>query len=50
VPSPKAAAKSRRYYRLTRDGREALRTEMERLDALVRTARAERVLARPSRG
>ncbi|HET9371495.1 MAG TPA: helix-turn-helix transcriptional regulator [Vicinamibacterales bacterium] len=45
-----ATAKARRYYRLTRDGREALRTEMERLDALVRTARAERVLIRPTRG
>jgi DNA-binding PadR family transcriptional regulator len=50
VPGPKATAKTRRYYRLTRDGREALRAEMERLDALVRTARAERVLARPTRG
>jgi DNA-binding PadR family transcriptional regulator len=37
----------RRYYRLTRQGRQALQTEIERLDALVRAAR---VRPRTSRG
>jgi len=40
----------RRYYRLTRGGREALRAEVARLEALVDTARARRIVPRPSRG
>src|SRR5688500_8073980 len=40
----------RRYYRLTRDGRQALKTEMARLDALVKLARAQRVVPDSSRG
>jgi DNA-binding PadR family transcriptional regulator len=40
----------RRYYRLTRGGRQALKTEMARLDALVRVARAQRVVPDTSRG
>jgi len=40
----------RRYYRLTRSGRGALTAEMERLDALVREARAQRLFPRTSRG
>jgi len=40
----------RRYYRLSRSGREALRAEVERLDALVRGARARGIVPRPSRG
>ena len=39
----------RRYYRLTRAGREALTAEVERLDALVRAARAHRIVPRTSR-
>jgi DNA-binding PadR family transcriptional regulator len=39
----------RRYYRLTRDGREALRTEIARLDGIVRVARGHRVLPSKSR-
>jgi DNA-binding PadR family transcriptional regulator len=39
----------RRYYRLTRSGREALVAEAERLEALVRMARAQRILPRSSR-
>lgn len=35
----------RRYYRLTDVGREALRTETDRLQALVDAARASRALA-----
>jgi DNA-binding PadR family transcriptional regulator len=40
----------RRYYRLSRPGREALRAEVERLDALVRGARARGITPRTSRG
>jgi DNA-binding PadR family transcriptional regulator len=50
---PARAAKldeRRRYYRLTRSGREALQAEVDRLDALVRTARTQRIVPRGSRG
>ena len=40
----------RRHYRLTRSGRQALRAEVERMDTLVRTARAQRIGGRPARG
>jgi DNA-binding PadR family transcriptional regulator len=51
VPAPaRDADERRRYYRLTRSGREALTAEAERLDALVRAARAQRILPRGSRG
>jgi DNA-binding PadR family transcriptional regulator len=40
----------RRYYRMTRDGREALKTEVDRLASLLDTARAHRILPRASRG
>ena len=40
----------RRYYRLSRSGREALKAEVERLDALVRGARARGIFPRTSRG
>jgi DNA-binding PadR family transcriptional regulator len=40
----------RRYYRLSRSGREALRAEVERLDALIRGARARGIIPRTSRG
>lgn len=40
----------RRYYRLTRDGREALRTEVDRLAALLDTARTHRIEPRRARG
>jgi len=36
----------RRYYRLTRSGRRALKAEVERMDTLVRTARAHQVVPR----
>jgi DNA-binding PadR family transcriptional regulator len=39
----------RRYYRLTRSGRTALKAEVERLDALVRGARARGIAPRTSR-
>jgi DNA-binding PadR family transcriptional regulator len=40
----------RRYYRLTRSGREALTAEARRLEALVQAAREQRILPRSSRG
>src|SRR5437588_6104753 len=40
----------RRYYRLTRSGRDALKAEVDRLDALVRAARAQNIVPRTSRG
>jgi DNA-binding PadR family transcriptional regulator len=39
----------RRYYRLTRAGRDAVKAEAERLEGLVRTARAHRILPRGAR-
>jgi DNA-binding PadR family transcriptional regulator len=39
----------RRYYRLTRDGREVLRTEIDRLEGIVRVARAHQVAPSKSR-
>jgi DNA-binding PadR family transcriptional regulator len=40
----------RRYYRLTRAGREALELEVDRLGALLDAARAHRIHPRGSRG
>src|SRR5688500_8944727 len=51
--APPRVAKSeerRRYYRLTRSGREALQAEVERLDAFLRAARTQRITPRPARG
>jgi DNA-binding PadR family transcriptional regulator len=45
-----AVDERRRHYRLTRSGREALEAEVRRMEGLVRTARAQRIGARPSRG
>jgi DNA-binding PadR family transcriptional regulator len=45
-----AVDERRRHYRLTRSGRHALETEVQRMEGLVRAARAQRVGARPSRG
>ena len=45
---PPGADKRRRYYRLTRPGRDALQAEVDRLGALVRTARAHAIVPRPS--
>jgi DNA-binding PadR family transcriptional regulator len=39
----------RRYYRLSRAGREALKAEVERLDALLRGARARGIVPRATR-
>jgi DNA-binding PadR family transcriptional regulator len=47
--SPAAADVRRRYYRLTRDGREALRAEVDRLGALLDVARTHRIQPRASR-
>jgi DNA-binding PadR family transcriptional regulator len=40
----------RRYYRMTRAGREALRVEVDRLGELLEAARAHRIQPRGSRG
>ena len=45
-----AVDERRRHYRLTRDGRHALESEVRRMEGLVRAARAQRVGTRPSRG
>jgi DNA-binding MarR family transcriptional regulator len=39
----------RRHYRLTKSGREAITNEVERLDELMRLARAHRIVPRSSR-
>src|SRR6185295_17343962 len=49
VEGPEKADERRRYYRLKGLGRRALETEVERMDLLVRAARAERVVSRTSR-
>jgi DNA-binding PadR family transcriptional regulator len=43
---PARATERRRYYRLTRDGRDALKAEVDRMDLLVRAARGQRLLSR----
>ena len=45
-----AVDERRRHYRLTRSGRSALDAEVQRMDKLVRAARAQRVGTRTSRG
>ena len=45
-----ATDERRRYYRLTRTGREALKAEVDRLGALLDVARAHRIQPRGSRG
>jgi DNA-binding PadR family transcriptional regulator len=49
-PDPNAGEERRRYYRLTRRGRAAATAEAERLEALVRSARAKKLLLRPAGG
>ena len=48
-PDPAMDDQRRRYYRMTRQGRRAVSQEAERLDALVRAARAKSLLRRPQR-
>jgi DNA-binding PadR family transcriptional regulator len=50
VEAPDDSDSRRRYYRLTRAGREALRTEVDRLGALLEVARAHRIRPRETRG
>jgi DNA-binding PadR family transcriptional regulator len=40
----------RKHYRLTQAGRRALEGEVQRMDGLVRTARAQHIRPRPTRG
>ena len=42
-PDPELDDERRRYYRLTRLGREVLRAESSRIDVLLRAARAKKV-------
>jgi DNA-binding PadR family transcriptional regulator len=49
VDRPSQADERRRYYRLHAHGRRALEAEVNRMESLVRAARAERVVPRPSR-
>jgi DNA-binding PadR family transcriptional regulator len=50
IDAPAAATDARRrYYRLTRDGREALKAEVDRLGALLDIARTHRIQPRGSR-
>ena len=48
-PDPALDDQRRRYYRVTRQGRRAAIEEAERLEALVRAARAKSLLRRPQR-
>ena len=48
-PDPAMDDQRRRYYRLTRRGHRAATQEAERLEALVRAARAKSLLRRPQR-
>ena len=48
-PDPDLDDQRRRYYRITRQGRQAAVREAERLEALVRAARAKSLLKRPQR-
>jgi DNA-binding PadR family transcriptional regulator len=49
VEAPAAATDARRrYYRLTRDGRQALKTEIDRLAGLLEIARTHRIQPRGS--
>ena len=45
-----AVDERRRHYRLTRPGRQALEAEVQRMEGLVRTARAHRIGGRAARG
>lgn len=49
VEGPNDTDERRRYYRLNGLGRRALEAEVKRMDSLVRAARAERIVPRPSR-
>jgi DNA-binding PadR family transcriptional regulator len=43
------ADERRRYYRLTRTGRKSLEAEVQRMNALLKTARAHNVVPRGSK-
>ena len=47
---PATREDARRYYRITRAGRDALKGEVDRLDVLLRAARAHRIVPRSARG
>ncbi len=43
VSAPEGADSRRRYYRLTRDGRAALNTELERMESVVKKSKSMRL-------
>ena len=49
APAPQDADERRRYYRLTRIGREALKVEVDRLGALLDVARTHKIQPRGAR-
>lgn len=50
APRVMEADERRRYYRLTRNGRKALVAEVDRLDSLLKAARAHRIVPKSSNG
>jgi DNA-binding PadR family transcriptional regulator len=48
--SPATREDARKYYRITRAGREALKGEVDRLDVLLRAAREHHIVPRSVRG
>ena len=48
-PPDDEADSRRRYYRLNREGRLAIQTDVQRMDTLVKAARAARIPLRPKR-
>jgi DNA-binding PadR family transcriptional regulator len=49
-PPARTVDQRRRYYHLSRGGRAALAAEVERMELLLRTARARHVAVKPARG
>ena len=49
APPDDEADARRRYYRLNREGRTAIQTDVQRMDGLVKAARAARIPLRPKR-
>ena len=49
IVSGAAADERRRYYRLTKTGRKSLEAEVQRMDALLKTARAHNIVPRRSK-
>jgi DNA-binding PadR family transcriptional regulator len=50
TPPARTVDQRRRYYQLSRGGRAALAAEVDRMELLLRTARARHVTVKPARG